>query len=98
MQIAAPSAGAVSILDLLRSGIESLGSLSRRRFWRKKTRRLRVCDSLSLGNRGFVAVVEYRGQEFLVGGTSTSIALLAEIPLPGNSGDALTGTDAVHSD
>ena len=98
MPVASPSVGAVSILDLLRSGVERLGALSRLRFGRKKTRRLRVCDSLSLGNRGFVAVVEYRGQEFLVGGTSTSIALLAEIPLPNVSANELPGTDAVHNE
>lgn len=45
----------------------------------RKTRRLRVCESLSLGERRFVAVIEFDSQEFLVGGTGTSLALLARL-------------------
>lgn len=47
--------------------------------WRRRPRSLRVCETLSLGNRGYLAVVSYRQQEFLVGGTTNSIALLAQL-------------------
>jgi flagellar biogenesis protein FliO len=53
------------------------------RTWRaaktRKTRRLRVCETLSLGERRFLAVIEFDRQEFLVGGTGSSLELLARL-------------------
>jgi flagellar biogenesis protein FliO len=43
------------------------------------TRRLRLCESLGLGDRRFVAVVEFDQARFLVGGTSSSLVLLAKL-------------------
>jgi len=45
----------------------------------RKVRRLRVCESLSLGERRFLAVIEFDRQEFLVGGSGNSLALLARL-------------------
>jgi hypothetical protein len=45
----------------------------------KAKKRLRVCESVSLGEKRFVAVVEINGQEFLVGGASSSMATLAHL-------------------
>jgi flagellar biogenesis protein FliO len=45
----------------------------------RKVRRLRVCESLSLGERRFLAVVEFDHQEFLVGGSGNSLELLARL-------------------
>jgi flagellar biogenesis protein FliO len=45
----------------------------------RKTRRLRVCETLSLGERRFLAVVEFDHQEFLVGGSGNSLELLARL-------------------
>ena len=70
------------ILDLLRAGIARLRNLSGRPFWRRRPRRLRLCETLSLGSRGYLAVVRYREQQFLVGGTNTSISLLAQLSAP----------------
>jgi flagellar biogenesis protein FliO len=42
-------------------------------------RRLRLCESLPLGERRFVAVVEFERVRFLVGGTSASLVLLAQL-------------------
>ena len=67
-----------SASNLLSSILDRLATLSRGRVWRKR-RMLRVCETLSLGNRGYLAVVSYRRQEFLVGGTANSIALLAQL-------------------
>lgn len=69
----------LSASELLRSVFGRLASISRSRVWRKG-RTLRVRETLSLGNRGYLAVVSYRRQEFLVGGTANSIALLAQLP------------------
>ena len=45
----------------------------------RRLRRLRICETLSLGERRFLAVVEFDHQEFLVGGTGSSLSLLARM-------------------
>jgi len=72
-------AGKFSAFEFVRSAFGRLSDLSRGRVWRRRPRGLRVCETLSLGNRGYIAVVSYRQQEFLVGGTTNSIALLAQL-------------------
>jgi len=42
-------------------------------------RSLRLCETVSLGDRRFVAVLAYENFRFLLGGTSTSLVLLAEL-------------------
>ena len=49
------------------------------RLGRREPRRLRLCESLPLGDRRFVAVVEFDRSRFLVGGTPASLALLARL-------------------
>jgi hypothetical protein len=48
--------------------------------WRehRPVRRLRVRETVSLGERRMLAVVEWNGRQLLVGGTATSLTLLAE--------------------
>lgn len=50
-----------------------------RRLGQRAPRRLRLCDSLPLGERRFVAVVEFERSRFLVGGTTSSLVLLASL-------------------
>ena len=49
---------------------------------RRSARRLRLSETLSLGEKRFLAVVQFQQQEFLVGGTGSSIALLAKLNGP----------------
>lgn len=53
------------------------------RFWQKATRRrqkrLRLVESLPLGERRFVAVINVDGRDFLVGAAPQSVALLTEL-------------------
>ena len=42
----------------------------------RKQRNLRLLETLSLGDRRFVAVIEYEQMQFLIGGTSTALVLL----------------------
>jgi len=52
-------------------------------------RSLRLCESLPLGERRFVAVVEFERSRFLVGGTGSSLVLLAQLGArPDGSGEA----------
>jgi flagellar biogenesis protein FliO len=40
---------------------------------------LRLTETLSLGERRFIAVVEFERQKFLIGGTASSVCLLARL-------------------
>jgi len=46
---------------------------------RKTPRRLRLCESLPLGEKRFVAVIQFDSQQFLVGGGAASVHLLARL-------------------
>jgi flagellar biogenesis protein FliO len=50
-----------------------------RRLGRRTPKTLRLCESLPLGERRFVAVVEFEKTRFLVGGTSSSLVLLSRL-------------------
>jgi flagellar biogenesis protein FliO len=45
----------------------------------RRERRLRVCEMLSLGEKRFVAVVEYGTDRFLLAGTPQNISLLKQL-------------------
>lgn len=45
----------------------------------RRQRRLRLSESLPLGDRRFVAVIEFENSRFLLGGTSASLVLLARL-------------------
>jgi len=49
------------------------------RLRRAAPKRLRLCESLPLGEHRFVAVVEFDTARFLVGGTSSSLVLLSRL-------------------
>lgn len=53
------------------------------RISRRTPKYLRLCESLPLGDRRFVAVVEFERERFLVGGTSSTLVLLSRL---GDSG------------
>jgi len=63
------------------------GVLSGARAWwqrlsqlgQRPSRRLRLSETLSLGERRFVAVIEFEQSRFLVGGTASSIVLLTQL-------------------
>jgi flagellar biogenesis protein FliO len=42
-------------------------------------RQLRLCETLGLGERRFLAVVQFEQQKFLIGGTGNSVALLTRL-------------------
>ena len=59
--------------------LRQFGQWAQRALRPRHPRRLRVRETLSLGEKRFVAVIEYEGQELLVGGSSNSFALLARL-------------------
>jgi len=51
-----------------------------RRSWSARPEKLlRLTETLPLGERRFLAVVEFEQQKFLIGGTTNSVCLLAEL-------------------
>ena len=56
---------------------------------------LRLCQNLSLGERRFVAVVEYENTRFLLGGTASSLVLLARLNDQRDSGGAAPSAEKV---
>jgi hypothetical protein len=52
------------------------------------TKRLRVSETVSLGEKRFVALVNVEGREFLVGGGASGVSLLAEWEKPRESVEA----------
>jgi hypothetical protein len=56
--------------------------------WLKKnyassaTKRLRVAETVSLGEKRFVAILRVDGREFLIGGSASGVSLLTQITKP----------------
>ena len=75
----ANDASAASVVDLLRHGLSHFRLFSWLTAWKRPPRLLRVRETLSLGSRGLIAVVAFQEQQFLVGCTTASIALLARL-------------------
>lgn len=48
----------------------------------RRERLLRVCESLSLGERRFLAIVQVERERLLIGGTAQSITLLQKLEQP----------------
>ena len=59
--------------------------VQRRSKVQRRAQKLRVCESAQLGDKKFIALIQADGQRFLIGGTSSSISLLATLPSRKNS-------------
>src|ERR1700686_1934366 len=56
------------------------------RSWRSRpARQLYLRETLSLGERRFIAVVEFERQKFLIAGTGSSVAMLTALPNAGSA-------------
>ncbi|HEX5433941.1 MAG TPA: flagellar biosynthetic protein FliO [Candidatus Angelobacter sp.] len=53
-------------------------------------KQLRLCETLGLGERRFLAVVQFGQEKFLIGGTGNSLALLTHLPHTGEENGAGT--------
>lgn len=65
-----------------RAGIAALFASSLNRIWRsqKKRKALAVRETASLGERRFVAVIQFERQRFLIGAGPASVTLLTQLP------------------
>jgi hypothetical protein len=53
------------------------------------TKRLRVSETVSLGEKRFVALVNVEGREFLIGGGSAGVSMLTALETSRAAGDAM---------
>jgi len=61
---------------------------------KRRDRQLHLCEMLSLGEKRFVAVVEYGPERFLLAGTPQNISLLKHLNSDLNAGDRAPGADS----
>ena len=59
----------------------------------RRERRLRLCEMLALGDKRFVAVVEYGQEKFLLAGTPQNISLLQHLPRDGKETNEAQGAE-----
>ena len=71
-----------SFSGLLRIAIARVAILSRTFLSRARSRQkqLAVVESVALGDRRFVSVIQFEGQRFLVGSAPSTVTLLAQLP------------------
>jgi len=62
---------------------------------RSNSKRLQVSETISLGEKRFVAVIRVDGREFLVGGGATNVALLTQLDAKQSFDNLLTETMTV---
>lgn len=60
------------------------------------TKRLRVAETISLGEKRFVAILHVDGCEFLIGGGTSGISLLAQVEMPLQSSSAATDASVMR--
>jgi flagellar biogenesis protein FliO len=73
------SLGSAQLETAWTTALKEVWGRARRALGPRKTRRLRVRETLSLGDKRFLAVIEFDHQEFLVGGSGNSFALVARL-------------------
>ena len=82
-----------SMIDVLHSVFKHFLSLGRKISMQRHKNNIHLCETLSLGDKRFLAVVLVEQQKFLVGGAGNSVALLAKLPSRPFSGQL---QDEVH--
>jgi hypothetical protein len=68
-------------------GLARIWSWFQSRYTNSSTKRLRLSEMVSLGEKRFVALVRVEDREFLVGGAASGLSLLAQVGAVSQSGD-----------
>jgi hypothetical protein len=68
----------------------------RKNYVSSAARRMRVAETVSLGEKRFVAILHVDGCEFLIGGGTSGISLLAQMEKPLHSSSAAAGASVMH--
>lgn len=74
-----------------------VGTLFRGRFTFMPDKKLRIVESVSLGERRFVTILQVEGRKFLIGGSASSVSMLASLDGGVSPAELLkTGTDQLE--
>jgi hypothetical protein len=76
--------------------VASVWAWFKRNYASSATKRLRVAETVSLGEKRFVAILHVDGREFLIGGGSSGISLLAQVEMPLQSSSAAADASAIR--
>ena len=77
------SARRASLAGRLLGAVRSLRGLCSRVLLPPKSRRLRVSETVALGDKRFVSIVQVDGIDYLIGGGSANVSLLTQLgPTP----------------
>lgn len=77
---AAPRATGPTLVQMLGSHWRSVwGWVERKRTSHFATRRLHVAETLSLGEKRFVSIIEVDGTQYLIGGSAENVQLLSRL-------------------
>lgn len=82
----------ISLVAGFRTALKYFLSLGHKLSVQRKSA-MQLCETLSLGEKRFLAVVLVEQQKFLVGGAGNSVNLLAKLPARRSSGSL---SDEVH--
>jgi len=74
-----------SLLEGFRTALAHFLSFGGKISVQRRKNDLRLCETLSLGDKRFLAVVLVDQQKFLVGGAGNSVSLLAKLSSPTSS-------------
>jgi flagellar biogenesis protein FliO len=69
--------------------------IQERKAARSSARRIQVIETVSLGEKRFVAVVQVDKLQFLIGGSPSAVVLLAQLNVPETFGDVLGKTSTL---
>jgi hypothetical protein len=68
----------------------------RKNYVSSAARRMRIAETVSLGEKRFVAILHVDGCEFLIGGGASGISLLAQMEKPLHSSSAAADASVLH--
>jgi flagellar biogenesis protein FliO len=79
----------LNVLRLLLSACGNFFSGVRSIRYKRKQRSMRLCETLPLGDRRYLALVEVDGHRFLLGAAGNSVSLLARLCMSPEAAEAI---------
>ena len=87
--------GLLDLATTLMNTLRSAGAwIAQRAKTRQANKKLRVCETVALGERRFVAVIQVDQERFLIGGSSSQVCLLTRLKEATGSAKTFQGREA----
>jgi hypothetical protein len=82
VRIVIPRSAALDLKAIVNTFTSGWNLMRKQVKFRPAKKRLRICETISLGEKRFVALVEVDGEQFLLGGASGSVTPIARLETP----------------